>query len=808
MRALSLCCVVLLCSCPAPPPPNELSLTSPLARVDVVVKPFSFVVRGADGAAVLTSSGAPRATVDTPTWEAQIVPGWDDYRAGEAPWTSAGDAKLVSHSATEAVLEFPLGDGTTRLTLKLDGARVRVENTVTRGATRFNKSALAFALPVDEHFFGLGERFASFDHRGFSLYSWAEEGALGQGENTPPARDNPYPNGPSMTYFPVPFFLSSNGYGLHVDTNHRSELHLGSEDPGTWRAAVNALTVNLTVYVSPEPVKVLDAFTADTGRPVVPAPWVWGPRRRIGRGTRVDGGLEYELMREKQLPLTGIDDAVHFLPALSHVGIESDLQAWTSRAHQLGYKVMAYNNPYLATEHPNSIADYAYGADAGFFVKNPGGEPSTSFLISGAPLTITMIDFTNPGAAAWYRGLLQRTVDLGYDGWMHDFGEYVPRTGRFFDGRRGDEVHNEYPKLSAMQARAVLQAALPDDHLFFVRAGYTGSQAFAPAVWGGDAETSFDETQGIPSTIRSGLNLALSGVPYWGSDGTGFKCLGNSPRDKEVYVRWLELMAVSPIMMDQNACANPVQGAQTKWTLWSDEETQDLWRHYAGLHTRLQPYFMTLAREAHASGMPVMRPPFLFFPKRSETWALEDAFFLGPALYTAPVLRRGVTQREVWFPPGARYVDWETRDVFAPDTKFTLDAPLEKLPLYLVENQLVPMLDPAVQTLAPASEPGVVTAASKADVLDVRVALGPGGSASLTLADGTQLRARWTQDQGHAGFVEAPSLDTCDHCFVGADTEVHVVGAKSANSTLQFDALELTATGPARRVRWHVVRLP
>ena len=218
---------------------------------------------------------------------------------------------------------------------------------------------------------------------------------------------------------------------------------------------------------------------------------------------------------------------------------------------------------------------------------------------------------------------------------------------------------------------------------------------------------------------------------------------------------------------------------------------------------------MTLAREAHASGLPLMRPPFLFFPKRSETWALEDAFFLGPALYTAPVLRRGVVQRDVWFPPGARYVDWDTRDVFAPDTKFTLDAPLNKLPLYLVENQLVPMLDPAVQTLAPASDPSVVTAASKADVLDVRVALGPGGSASLTLTDGTQLSARWTTDQGHANFVEETTLDGCENCFVGADTEVHLAGTKTANSTLQFDAVELKASGgPERLVRWHVIRLP
>jgi hypothetical protein len=114
-----------------------------------------------------------------------------------------------------------------------------------------------------------------------------------------------------------------------------------------------------------------------------------------------------------------------------------------------------------------------------------------------------------------------------------------------------------------------------------------------------------------------------------------------------------------------------------------------------------------------------------------------------------------------------------------------------------------------VQTLAPASDPSVVTAASKADLLDVRVAIGPGGNASLTLVNGTVLNVKWTTDSGHANFVEETSLDTCENCFVPADTETHIVGTKTASTALQFDALQLSATGgPERRIRWHVIRLP
>ena len=78
-------------------------------------------------------------------------------------------------------------------------------------------------------------------------------------------------------------------------------------------------------------------------------------------------------------------------------------------------------------------------------------------------------------------------------------------------------------------------------------------------MWSGDPEATFDDTQGLPAMLRGGLNLALSGVPYWGSDVGGFKCLTDALRDKEVLVRWYAVGALSPIMMDQDACVNPAE---------------------------------------------------------------------------------------------------------------------------------------------------------------------------------------------------------------------------------------------------------
>ncbi|AUX40031.1 uncharacterized protein SOCE26_014260 [Sorangium cellulosum] len=805
----------------------EIDLSSDDVRVAIALSPFALRVYDAGGALVLATDattaegayGGLAATVDQPTMKPQLLPGWDGYRAGEGPWRGLRAATLREATASSATLEVS-GDGAlATVHVSVDGARVRlaVEASDPEGASPAEslKTSLSFASGEDERFFGMGERYATVDHRGWSLYSWAEEGALGRGEDAQPAADNPYPSGPSMTYFPVPFLLSSRGYGVHLDTTFRSEVHFNSERPDAWRLAVNAPRFEATLYVQKDPLATLSAYTEDTGRPPVPAHWVFGPRRRVNVGTTVDDVPEWQLLRQKKIPITGIDDAVHFLPANSHVGREETLAAWTETLHAAGYKVMAYNMPYVAESSEDAAPEYAHGLENGFFVKGPDGAPVLTEFISGELLTLATIDLTNPDAFAWFQDLLRRSLDLGYDGWMHDFGEYIPREAIAHDGRRGAELHNAFPVLSAKAAHELLEAERPGDHLFFVRSGYTGTQALVPAVWGGDAEATFDETLGLPSAVRGGLNLSMSGVPYWGSDMTGFKCITDAPNDKEVYLRWVELGAVSPIMMEQNACANPIE-KRTKWTLWSDAETTEVYAEHARLHTRLLPYFLVLAQAAHETGRPMTLHPFLMHPDQPEALAVDDAFYLGPALYAAPVVRRGQVEKELWLPPG-RFVDLHEMRVHEGDAVVRLPAPLSRLPLLLVSGQILPLLDPSIDTLAPATDPDVVTLDDVADRLDVRVALSPGESASIRLADGTELEARRSlersDDPGGLVEVEASELPDCTGCFhaekEGDVDRLRVGGPSGKGAELALQDVELVVRGgPARRVRWDVLRLP
>lgn len=776
------------------------SPTRELASGAVVVtaSPFRLDVLGADGTRVFGIDDLREGT-DRYAVENQVLPGWDGYRENVDAFLPVGVGTFVDDDTGAVVVEFA-GDAEHaggRVTVVAEDDVVRVRFALDE-ATQQRPKKTTFTVPLqeDEAFFGLGERFASVNHRGQTLYSFAEEGGLGGGEDPVEAAGTPYPNGPSMTYFPVPLVHSSAGYSLWLNTTRRSELALRDDVDagrvGAWRAAVNGSDFEIVVYRVP-PLRALDLYTAESGRPPIPAPWVWGPRRRVDfRDT-----AEWQRLREHHVPTTAVDDALHFLPHNDHVGQQEHIRAWTDELHDAGFKVMTYNNPYVSLTLPAAANEARFGIDNDLFIKNSGGDVGETFFISGEAQTIATIDLTNPAAVTFFQDLLRRSLDLGYDGWMHDFGEYVQYDWQAFDGSFGDTLHNRFPVLSAKAAFELLEAERPNDYLFFVRSGYSGSQAFIPAVWGGDAEATFDDTQGIPSALRSGLNLGMSGVPYWGSDGTGFKCLTGAPRDKEVYLRWAQLMAVSPIFMEQNACSNPLSPGQTKWTLWSDEETTTHYAAMARLHTRLQPYFELLAKEAHEHGTPIMRHVFLLHPDRVEARRSHEGFFLGPALFAAPVVRRGATEVRTWLPPGT-FVDVDDHHVYVGDRDVTLPAPLLKLPLLLKAGELLPLLDERVETLADADDPDVVSAARMADRLDVWLALVPGQTAERTLVDGTVLRAS-LDSSGAAGPVGV----------VAGDAVVYDVdSARAADSSVVVDGVRLEHRGPRERtVHWRLYRV-
>lgn len=824
------------CGKEAASPPKPIVLQTDTMTVTIGAPRFSVEIKNADGAVVLSSIdaggnytplSAAHRSVD---YTAHVLEGWDYQAATDGVPAVFGEVTHESHTSTTASIDLTdgsFGVESAHLDIAIVGNELSIDAKVAgppiapegdHAPPGLNLVSMAFKLPADEHFFGLGERLITVDHRGQTYQSWVEEGGVGLGEGVPIGPNNPSPNGPSMSHAPVPFYMSNKGYGAWLDTSFRTGTSFGGERPDATRIWAFEPAMHLRVFVRADPKDALADFTEKTGRARLPAPWVFGPRRRIDRNAQVNGVPEIQLLRQKGVPCTAADDATHFLPIGSQVGHEAEIQQWTSDLHALGYKAIGYYNSYVSVTDPKAAADYAEGHAKGYFVKLDDGSEFNTFMISAGPQTVATIDMTNPDAVTWFGTLLGRSLDLGYDGFMLDFGEYIPPNAKMFDGRAGWEAHNAFPIDYQKATWDYMTEARGDDFLYFARSGYTGTQAYIPVHWSGDPDASFDDAKGLPSQIRAGINAGLSGIPFWGSDISGYTCLNNPPADKDVFLRWVEFGAFSSDMHEENACSGGVT-QQKKWTLWSDAETTQVYGDYARLHTRLFPYLYAAAEEATLTGMPIMRHPVLMNPREADAYGVTLEYYFGPSLYVAPVARRAQTTRDLWLPPG-RWVDWFTLEPLASG-HITRDAPLDSLPLFLASGGVVAMLDPSIETLAPATDPSVVTRDKVAGLYDVRAAIDTAkATGSATLVDGTKLDVALAASGDvtlPTGYTTAPddaTLATCSACgridvLPTGVRRVRLTTAKEASGTVTAGALSLTHGGSTdTRIRWDVAVLP
>jgi alpha-glucosidase (family GH31 glycosyl hydrolase) len=780
-----------------------LTISNASMTVDVTTDPYGFVVHDATGAPVLSSAGAGSGdgygaigwTTGNVVIKRFADPGYAQFESSLDPWRDHLQVVNATSTSTEIDVTLESDEGCVTISHVLRDGALRVSATLDHSQATPRAWEVAFQTPSDEAFLGMGERYDAVDHRGLSLYNWQEEGGLTSGEADPPGPTNPFPNGGTMTYYPVPFFLSTSGYAFWLDTTWRSQFDLASDRPDAWRAWHIGPSLAFEVYVGspadtrPWPLQAIDTFTATTGRPMIPPDWSFGPRRRINRGAMIGAVSEIQAMRDNDLALTSVDDTLHFLPEGDDLGNEQALMDWTSANAALGYKVIGYYNPYFSNDPaaPNA-ADTAYGVAHGYFLLDATGVPGVVALISGTTLSVFTVDVTNAAAVAWFGMQFKRAFDLGYSGWMYDFGEYVQANWTASDGETGYQLHDQFPVLYDKAAHDALEALRPGDWYYFARSGYTGSQQYAPMTWSGDPDASFGQAEGLPAQVRATITLSMAGVAHVGSDIGGFKCQHNDANtaNGELLARWIEAGSMSSDMHDEDSCS----GGGTKATIWSAPEAQTAWKTYARLHTRLAPYMQALAAQAHQTGTPLVMSPWLLHPDERALAPVGDAFYFGPGLFAAPVVARGDTTKTVMLPPGL-FVDMRDGTLYTGGAAATLPAPVTELPLLLVDGQLVPLLDPTIDTLAPETNPTVVGPADVANVYDVAgVISAASGQAHFTLADGSTLDATY-----------AGGLATCTGCTI-TQVSARVQRIQVTGSDVTAGGLHLTESGVTRALSW------
>jgi alpha-glucosidase (family GH31 glycosyl hydrolase) len=520
-------------------------------------------------------------------------------------------------------------------------------------------------LPIapDEHFFGLGERFEGPDLLGNVLEAWTEDREVHPDRRT--------------SYVATPFLLSSHGYGILLDTTARSTFDIGASHPDCLVISAATSELRTLLIEGPDPETVLERHAALVGRPPLPPRWAFGVwKTEIGGEQRILGDLDR--LRAEGIPT----DAVWVYDAVDpssgfgwpwklygpiDPGTYPDLPAFVQRLHDRSLRVLGYLNPFLYQGTP----PFEEAASLGYLVLDSRGDPVIQPWNEHA-----YVDLTNPAATAWWKGRVTAgLLGAGFDGAMLDFGEDAPTDGVYASGEPGSLVHNLYPVLYAQAVYTAAEAAKPGATVFFARAGFSGSEQFTTGGFTGDQERSWDPRTGLPSVIPALLSAGISGRPYWGPDIAGFIDWREPPAEKELWMRWLELGALTPTMRDMlGAEQHPVD-------LWTDRATTAAFRFYARLHTSLEPYIYRYAQVAHERGLPIVRPLFLDYPRDPVTYGLNDEYLLGDGVLVAPVTRESATSRDVYLPAGT-WTDAWTGHLLRGPAWMSVDAPVNRIPLF------------------------------------------------------------------------------------------------------------------------------
>ena len=544
-----------------------------------------------------------------------------------------------------------------------------------QGAERQRISA-HFTWMCEQHFYGLGEGGKQFDRLDGARQLWNSHFVHGPGSD-----------------IGVPLLLSTAGYGLFFDNTSDAGLVVGRSD-GETRIVYRAEGGHLDWYYlgSTDPRGVLAEVGTLLGRAPLPPRWALGflQSTRHFENTAELRQLPRQL-REQRIPCDGLvflstyGDAHGWNRGVGHLEFQPELfpqpAELLAEIRSQDFQVIIHEYPVLHRQSPlfAEAEERGFVLSEGYEQRTPLDRPSTNFQEGQR-----YIDFSNPAACDWWWAQHRTLADSGVAGWWLDGGE-GPSSAVALHGGDGQMLHNIYDRLR-QQTLAMGEALdYPDRRSFLLcRSGAAGMQRYGATCWSGDVNNTFAT---LEAQIPLGLNTALSGIPYWGTDIGGF--FHPLPESAELYARWFQFGAFCP-------------GFRAHGFIWREhlpwahgQEVEAICRHYAELRYRLLPYTYTLAWQAHTNGLPLMRPLVLNYPEDPAVWELGSEYLWGDDLLVAPVTRQGATAWPVYLPAGTWHDYW-TQQRYEGGQGVSVEAPLGRLPLFVRGGAILP--------LAPASQ--------------------------------------------------------------------------------------------------------
>jgi alpha-D-xyloside xylohydrolase len=550
------------------------------------------------------------------------------------------------------------------------------------------------------NYYGLGEHFDTLNHSHTVVRN--------------SSTDNGHAKG-TATYKPMPFYMSTTGYGLWLDTTSDATFDMNASNEHEVIVDVAAEKLRIVLFTGPEFPKILDHFTALAGRSILPPYWAFAPW--MGRDYHQnDAQVKEDVDKTRALGLPASVILIDSPWATAYNSYKfnpkqfEDAPGLVKYVHDNGYKLVLWHTSWINSKSDpphekgfeGKIAEksenYDEAAGDGFFVKGLDGKPYVGRWWKGEG---SLIDFTNPLAKRWWQDQVRQAIHVGADGFKDDDaeGSFVNAPVKFNDGTDPRVMRNKYAVLYNNAMEELIQKDLKGNGVLFARSVTQGANGLG-MLWGGDNEASFSSENGLPTVVTAGLGAGMSGMPLWTAD-TGGYLRGPMMPDPVLFQRWTEYAAFSPTMeiLSQDNL-QPWDYDQKA----GDDQALNTYRKFAVLHMSLFPYRYAAAQEASKTGMPIMRALALLYQDDEYARQAKDEYMIGPDLLVAPIVTAGA-QRTVYLPQG-EWVDYWSGHHISGGRTLIVDVPIDQVPLYARAGAVIPKIPEDVMTLVPQSESG------------------------------------------------------------------------------------------------------
>jgi alpha-D-xyloside xylohydrolase len=431
-------------------------------------------------------------------------------------------------------------------------------------------------------------------------------------------------------YKAVPFFVSSNGYGMFVHTSAPVTFDFGHDFDQHTVIYTGDEVLDVFVFLG-RPKDVVREYTALTGRSPVPPLWSFGLwMSRITYRAEAEVRDVAAKLRRFLIP----SDVIHLDTGWFETEWQSNYEFAPTRfpnprgmiadLGKMGFHISLWQYTYFTRK--NKLWDEMQAG--GYGVRDEGGRTS--------PEDATL-DFSRPDAVRWYQGKLKNLLDMGVGVIKADFGEGAPLTGVYASGRTGWYEHNLYPVRYNKAVWDITRSTTGDGIIW---GGALGREPAYPLL-GGRRERQLGDGRDAAGGCRLG-----SGFTYWSHDVGGF--VNRAPR--ELYRRWLAFGVLTS--------HTRAHGAPPREPWEYDSAFVIDYRRAVEMKYRLMPYIYAQARASSDSGYPLLRTLFFEYPDDPTSWLIEDEYLFGSDLLVAPLFE-ATDHRTVYVPPGT-WIDYQT----------------------------------------------------------------------------------------------------------------------------------------------------